>query len=74
MSDMEGNASRARGRTLREAVEIQLGQGALEILLAAIMSGSSADCARIAAASFTAGGTETLNMPREAGHAGFERD
>ena len=33
------------------------------------MSGPSAGCARVAAASSTAGGTELLNVPREAGHA-----
>lgn len=32
-----------------------------------MMSGSSAGRARMAAASFTAGGTETLSVPREAG-------
>jgi len=34
------------------------------------MSGSSADGAQVAAASFTAGGTELLSVSREAGHAG----
>jgi hypothetical protein len=37
------------------------------------MSGSSAGRAWVAAASFTAGGTETLSVPREAGHAGLAR-
>jgi len=33
---------------------------------------SGADRARVAAASFTAGGTETLSVSREAGQAGFK--
>jgi len=40
---------------------------------AAMMSGSSVGCAQVAAASFTAGGTETLSVSREAGHAGLTR-
>ena len=37
------------------------------------MSRLSARCARIAAASFTVGGTETLSVSREAGQAGLRR-
>jgi hypothetical protein len=51
----------------------ELGEGGLEVFMisAAMMSGSSAGRARVAAASFTAGGTETLSVPREAGHRGL---
>ena len=37
-----------------------------------MMSGSSAGREWVAAASFTAGGTETLSVPGEAGRARFE--
>src|SRR5438132_3420380 len=40
-------------------------------ITAAMMSGSSAGWAWVAADSFTAGGTETLSVLREAGHAGL---
>ena len=40
-------------------------------ITAAMMSGSSAGWAWVAADSFTAGGTETLSVPREARHAGL---
>jgi hypothetical protein len=38
-----------------------------------MMSGSSVGGAWIAAASFTAGGTEASSVSREAGHAGLSR-
>ena len=39
----------------------------------AMLSRSGAGRARSAAASFTAGGTETLSVLREAGHTGLRR-
>jgi hypothetical protein len=45
-----------------------------ESISAAMMLGSGAGCAQVAAASFTAGGAEIVSASREAGHAGkFQR-
>jgi len=43
----------------------------IQFSVAAMMSGSSAARTRIAAGSFTTGGTETLSVSREAGRAGY---